>query len=130
MTTERRLSWRQLAVIGGRLHRVVRVGRGVPVRVCWVNGVVERVRIDDRRLAPRSRRQLMVVVMVMHVRVRQVSQFIAQDAGDRTDTGHVRFVADVLAEKTIADLPGEDARVLLLQLAYVIDHLWCGDPRL
>lgn len=58
------------------------------------------------------------------------AQLVAQYARDGADAGHVRLVADALAEQAIAYLPGEDARIPLLQLAYVVDHLGRGDARL
>lgn len=68
--------------------------------------------------------------MMMNMGVRQVAQLVAQDARDRTDAGHVRLVADVLAQQTIADLPRENTGILLLQLSDVVDHLRGGHSRL
>lgn len=121
--------WRRLAVIDS-LQRVM--VPAVAVRVRGINGVVQRVRIDHGRLSRRSRRQLVHVVMV-DVVVWRVAQFVPQDTRDRTDAGHVRLVADALAEQSIADLPGENSRVLLLQLANIVDdlgrgHAWLRSP--
>lgn len=58
------------------------------------------------------------------------AQFVAQYTRDGADAGHIRLVADAFAEQPIAYLPGKDARIALLQLAYVVDHLGCGDARL
>lgn len=97
------------------------------MRVRGIDRVVQGVGVHDGRLSPGARRQLMVVVMVMMcVRMRQVAQFVAQDARDGADTGHVCLVADVLAQQTVPDLPRKDARVLLLQLANVVDHFGGG----
>lgn len=96
----------------------------IAVRVRRINRIVQRVRVHNGSLSAWPWRQLMMVVVVMHVRMmRQVSQFVAQYPRNRTDTGHVRFIADVLAEQSIPDLPCEDSRVLLFQLANVVDHL-------
>lgn len=56
--------------------------------------------------------------------------FVAQDAADGADRGHVELVADAVGQKSVADLPRENARVLGLQLANVADHPGGGDAGL
>ena len=46
------------------------------------------------------------------------------------DGGDVVLVADAVGEQLVSDLPGEDARVLHLQLLDEVDHLGRGHPRL
>lgn len=56
--------------------------------------------------------------------------FVAQDATDGADGGHVEFVADAVRQQPVADLPRENSRVLGLQLADVADHSRGGDAGL
>lgn len=63
-------------------------------------------------------------------RVIEAAQFIAQYPRYRTDTGHVVLVANAFGQQSVTDLPRKDARILLLQLSYVSDHLRCGHARL
>lgn len=64
------------------------------------------------------------------VRLADRAQLVPQNPRDRADARHVVLVADALGEQTVADLPGEDARVLLLQLADVCDDFGRRDARL
>lgn len=64
------------------------------------------------------------------VLVTQTAQLVPQDPRDGAHTGHIRLVADSLAEQSIADLPGKDAGIPLLQFPDVVDHLGRGHPRL
>jgi hypothetical protein len=56
--------------------------------------------------------------------------FVAQDAADGTDRGHVELVADAVGQQPVADLPREDAGVLGLELANVAHHPGGGDAGL
>lgn len=49
----------------------------------------------------------------------QAAYLAAQDAADAADAGHVELVADPIRQQALAYLPCENARVFLLQLAYV-----------
>lgn len=105
------------------LHAIsVLVTSSVAMRVRGIDRVVQRVRVDDSCLATRTRRQLMMVVVMMDMGMRQTAQLISEDARNGTNTGNVRLVADILSQQTIANLPRENARVLLLQLTDVVDH--------
>lgn len=63
-----------------------------------------------------------MLVDVLRVR-QQAADLAAQDAADAADGGHVELVADAVRQQPVTDLPREDTRVLLLQLADVSDHL-------
>ncbi len=60
--------------------------------------------------------------------VREGADLVPQDPGDGGDRGHVVLVADAVAQQLVSDLPGEDARVLLLQVPDVVDHFGGGHP--
>lgn len=68
--------------------------------------------------------QRVVQVRVVRRVVRQQTAYLAaEDSADAADGRHVELVAHSVSQESLADLPGEDARVLLLQLFYVRHHL-------
>jgi hypothetical protein len=89
---------------GRRLQLLLGIG------VAGVDGVVERVRVGRR--------------------VHQRADLVPQDPADGADRGNVVLVADAVREEPVADLPGEDSGVLLLQVLDVGHHFGGGDARL
>lgn len=85
-------------------------------------GAADLARRRRVRVGREADRVVEVLVDVLRVR-QQAADLAAQDAADAADGGHVELVADAVREQPLADLPREDARVLLLQLADVSDHL-------
>lgn len=81
------------------------------------------MRIDYGRLSTGSGRQLVMVHMVVvNVRMRQIAQFIPENTRNGTHARYIRLIADTFAEQSIADLPRENARILLFQLSNVVHH--------
>lgn len=95
------------------------VGAGPAVGGRGAAGLARRRRV---RVGRESDRVVDVLVDVLRVR-QQAADLAAQDAADAADGGHVELVADAVRQQPVADLPREDTRVLLLQLADVSDHL-------
>lgn len=56
------------------------------------------------------------------------TDLVSQDPTDAANRWYVELVADPVCQKFVTDLPSEDPRVFLLQLADVVDDFWCGDP--
>lgn len=79
------------------------------------------------RVGREADRVVDVLVDVLRVR-QQAADLAAQDAADAADGGHVELVAHAVRQQPLADLPREDARVFLLQLADVGDHLETIEP--
>ena len=80
---------------------------------------------------------VVVVVMVMGRVVRMLlddggggAHLVAQNPRDARDGRHVVLVADAVGEQPVADLPGEDAGILELELLDVLDDLGRGDAGL
>ena len=72
----------------------------------------------------------LAVAAVAAIGLRERTDLVAQDAADRAHRRHVVLVAYALVKQLVAYLPGEDARIALLVLAYLADHLGRGDARL
>ena len=81
--------------------------------------------------------------LVLHGRVHVAAIFVvnpahllpllgpgAHNAVDGADGGDVDLVADAVLEEAVPDLPGEDARVLLLVVFYLEHHFGGGHFRL
>lgn len=71
---------------------------------------------------------VMVGVLVVRrepgaVQVGQRADLVAQYAGNGADRGHVVLVANAVGQKTVADFPRENPRVLAFQFLDVADYL-------
>lgn len=55
--------------------------------------------------------------------VRNVAELVPQDPRYRADAGYVVLVANSVRQQPVADFPRENARILLLELPNVGDHL-------
>lgn len=95
-----------------------------------------RMRVHMVRMMMRMRMRMLrmhtgrMMVQMVPIALRQIVQLVAQDARYRADARHIVLVANALGQQPIANLPRKDARILLLQLAYVADDLRRGDTRL
>lgn len=109
-----------MMVVGMTLVLVVVVVVGV------VQGVTFAAFVDRfvvlRMSAGRRRRR--------HVTCRQVMDLVPKDSADGTDRRDVELVTDGVSEQPFPDLPGEDARVLVLVGADGVDDARRRHPRL
>ena len=79
-----------------------------------------RVHLDLLDLRLNLRFRLRLVVRRLRLFLRHV---VAQYPIYRADAGHVALLAHAVVEEVISDLPGEDARVLVLVLEDLLHHL-------
>lgn len=70
---------------------------------------------------------LRLLARLVGPRLRQTANLIAQDAADGAYRRHVVFIADAVGQQPVANLPGKDARVTLLVVPNVLDHVGGGD---
>lgn len=105
----------------------------------WRRCVIRRRRIrNGTESSPsrgRGRVQVMMMVMMgwmMWMMMQRCggANLVPQYPRDAAHGRHVVLVADTVGEQTVPDLPGEDTRVLELQLLDVLDHLRRGHPGL
>lgn len=87
-------------------------------------GVLVDVVVGQRRL----RRRLLTCLV--RSGLRQAADLVAQDAADGAHRGHIVLVTDAVGQQPVADLPGKDARVSLLVVPDVLDHVGSGDAGL
>lgn len=73
---------------------------------------------------------LVLLVGLVVTLLRQVPDFVSEDAADGADRRHVVFVAHAVCQQAIPDLPGEDARIPLFVGPDMFYHRGSGDPRL
>lgn len=74
--------------------------------------------------------RLVLLVGLVVALLRQVPDFVPEDAADGADRRHVVLVTHAVGQQAIPDLPGEDARIPLFVGPDMFYHRGGGDPRL